>query len=358
MEYSIFGAELLGALSQPALLSDQGHITYMNPAAHALSGRALLFWQEGDPLPPQLPTEADATSLLTFGKERWQVRSRATSEGMVYLFTAVASTCLDTQQTFLYSASLRSRMTPLLLAIEQLQGELSETEFERNRQRISSMNRSYYRMLHIVDSLFTYSSLAAADPRQSGRTAQINLTELCDDMYLELNGLAAIAEKRMTLRLPENQEPLYVKGEQHLLERLIYQLCANALKAASHVTLSLRRQGQQVRLSVLDNGPGVSDDVLNHSSSLAPVYDGDFAGSLGFGLPICHQIARRHGGALFLFRREQGTDASVSLPLLPSSEIHQVEQPALSLDTGVSQSLLELSEVLPPLCYDPAALYG
>lgn len=69
------------------------------------------------------------------------------------------------------------------------------------------------------------------------------------------------------------------------------------------------------RLSVTDDGPGVTDALL--ASAFDPFHSGREAGrGLGFGLSKCWVIARAHGGSIALSRGDQaGTIVSVRLPI-------------------------------------------
>lgn len=355
MEYLSFDETLLSALSQPVLLSAEGQIAYMNPAARSLLWRTGTLPQVGDPLPSELPQQPDAECRLTLGDQSWQVLSRSTPQGLLYLFSpAGGGKGLSRQEASLLSSSLRTTMSPLIMSMERLQNTLAETEFERHRELLSVMNHSYYRVLHIVDSLSVYSTLSAS-PDQPRRTTQINLTELCQELFEELRFLLDMDNKTITYRPPERFEALYVEGEQDLIERLIYQLCANALKTADQLTLSLQRRQNRILLTISDNGTGMPDEVASHGYALAPVYEGDYPVGLGFGLPICRRIVQRHGGTFVHAPRASGCAVSVSLPLLPADSVSTVHQSECDIYTGVSHALVELSEVLPHLCYDPAA---
>lgn len=107
------------------------------------------------------------------------------------------------------------------------------------------------------------------------------------------------------------------------LDRLRVGLCLrnlvqNALRhndaARGEVQLSLARDGERVRLTVRDFGPGVPPESLPQLGQ--PFYRPDVArtrqeGGVGLGLCLCRLVAEAHGGRLELRNVEPGFEASV-----------------------------------------------
>ena len=76
-----------------------------------------------------------------------------------------------------------------------------------------------------------------------------------------------------------------------------------------------------VRFTVLDRGPGMSDEVMN--KALVPAFTTKPSGS-GMGLALCREIVEAHDGRLRIGRRAEGTGTVVSFWLPP-----RVADPAL-----------------------------
>lgn len=348
--FMISGRAYFDALSQPVLVSDHHQIVYRNPAAlTALPALGL-----GCPVPEALPAAADAVASLTLGGRRWQVRTFAAEGGILYQFTAEAAEGLTGEEAYSLSVGLKLTMNSMLTAMNALQERLAETELERNREQLAAMNHSYYKLLHSVDSLSFY-ALAAEDSENLFLPKPMDMTGFCREM---LDDLAVLVESTgHSLTLENAQRPLFVHGDARLLKRLVCQLVANAIKAGGDITLRLKAQGRNAILSVIDTGSGISNEMLSSAFDARPVRSGAYACGVGFGLSICKEIARLHGGSLVVSRRKQGTQAALSIPLADLETLNgQFHSDGPAIGAGLDPVLVEMSGVLGDEYYDPAAL--
>src|SRR5262249_14121458 len=109
--------------------------------------------------------------------------------------------------------------------------------------------------------------------------------------------------KRQTLELHRDEEPLALRGDPLMIAEMIANLVDNAIRYSppgARITVEASGDGKQARLTVRDDGPGLSDD--ERSRVLDRFYRGVAAtepGS-GLGLAIVREIARAHDGALRL----------------------------------------------------------
>jgi signal transduction histidine kinase len=103
---------------------------------------------------------------------------------------------------------------------------------------------------------------------------------------------------------------------------LLRNLLDNALRhdpdGAPPVELRTERDGDLLRLTVRDHGPGVPEDQLArlgeafHRTDAARQRE---TGGVGLGLYLCRLVAQAHGGRLELRNAAPGLEAVVSLPL-------------------------------------------
>lgn len=196
------------------------------------------------------------------------------------------------------SHDLRTPLTRLRLRSELLDDDDLRAQFDKD---ITAM-------ANLIDSTLDY---------LRGRTAHEPVRPL--DLHALLESLADDARvqgRAVTLQGHGND---FYPGRLSGLRRALQNLIDNAFKyGATQVTLALTDEGQSVRLSVLDDGPGIDPQELDKVAQ--PYYRPDPArtradGSIGLGLAIVTDVARLHGGTLELVNLPTGgLSASLLLP--------------------------------------------
>jgi two-component system, OmpR family, sensor kinase len=119
-----------------------------------------------------------------------------------------------------------------------------------------------------------------------------------------------------------------VRGERPALERALGNLLANARKhgpADGRIAVGVERAGDRARLTVADEGAGLSPEEAAHAFERFWRGPGARGEGSGLGLAIVHAIAERHGGAV----RVDGSRFTFELPALPvsgNSQARRVQQ--------------------------------
>ena len=122
-------------------------------------------------------------------------------------------------------------------------------------------------------------------------------------------------ESRAKVKL-EKGPPLVISADADQLEQLLINLVHNAVDAAHEtgggVKLTWTRYSSYLEVSVLDEGPGIS----NTANLFVPFFTTKQGGS-GIGLVLSRQIAEAHGGTLTLQNRRdgRGCEAKLRLPI-------------------------------------------
>jgi signal transduction histidine kinase len=127
---------------------------------------------------------------------------------------------------------------------------------------------------------------------------------------------------RIVLDLPAT--PLMVEGNALRVEQVLYNLVHNAIKyslTGGTVTVMARQDGQQVVISVTDEGVGIPPTDLPHVFErfyrAANVPQTNISG-LGLGLYLVKEFVELHGGKVEVQSvLGQGTSFYVMLPLIP-----------------------------------------
>jgi signal transduction histidine kinase len=95
-------------------------------------------------------------------------------------------------------------------------------------------------------------------------------------------------------------------------------LIDNAVIYGGRAEVSVTRAGEEIRVRVSDEGPGMSAEALMAAAN--PFYRGDASrnrstGGAGLGLTLASAIAKAHDGRLTLENRApRGLDATIILP--------------------------------------------
>ena len=149
--------------------------------------------------------------------------------------------------------------------------------------------------------------------------------------HVELNELLGAVQKDASLAAPEqpvqlHAEPgLSLNGWPTMIERAVDNLLRNAQRfnpPGQPIELTACREGEHIRLSVRDHGPGVAEEYLAQLGEPFFRAPGQSAAGHGLGLAIARRAAERHGGRLVLGNHPQGGFvATLELPLEPNGNL-------------------------------------
>lgn len=173
--------------------------------------------------------------------------------------------------------------------------------------------RSTQRIQHIVGNL-----KHMARPDKGDLDHRVDLVEV---LQITLSILQSQIQKHTDqchLQLPLNLPA--VRGNAQQLEQVFINLVMNALQAlparSAGVTVSaeLEPEGEQVRVTVIDQGCGISEDIKSRVTD--PFFTTKGSGGTGLGLSISARIVQAHSGRLEISSQPgSGTRVSVLLPV-------------------------------------------
>jgi signal transduction histidine kinase len=116
---------------------------------------------------------------------------------------------------------------------------------------------------------------------------------------------------------------IHVSADRSLIKQALRILVDNAIKytdAGGHITVTVEKDGDYAKLSVTDDGIGISPEIV--PQIFDRFYRADESrtratGGAGLGLSIAKWIATRHGGHMEVISREGiGTKIMIALPIL------------------------------------------
>lgn len=222
----------------------------------------------------------------------------------------------EAQRRFTSDASheLRTPVTAISGHAGYLLRRTSPTEGQR--ESLNIIQRESERLTNLITSLL---QLARSDSGAlTMQKAPILSTLFLSEITREL---LPLAQAQQTTLAVSGQDVAF-EGDPDRLKQVIINLTSNALKAGAK-TITLQSQmvldGQQVRLSVKDDGPGIPPDQLERLFDrfyrLEDSRSRDQGGA-GLGLSIARGIVDAHGGRIWLESTVGvGTTAHVQLPV-------------------------------------------
>ena len=190
--------------------------------------------------------------------------------------------------------------TPLTILKGELEVVLRSTRTPGEYQAtLESALEEVDRITRLVEGLMLLARAEAGVLRMDRQ--ELDLGQVLEEVYLRLKPLAD--SRAIELRLG-SIEPIGIRGDRDLLQRMTSNLVDNAIKytaAEGRVTLELKREGSRAFILVSDTGIGVPAEERGHI--FQAFYRTSQARCLaeqgtGLGLAIAQSIAAAHGGAI------------------------------------------------------------
>lgn len=309
-----FQAVLDGMGGAVIALDDERRITLANRAAQELFrlgddpvGAALVEVLREPALLELLDEPADGARSLEFelpGKRPRRLLARASktpvADGTVLVFHDVTEMrrLESVRKDFVANVSheLRTPVSVIRASAEALVG--GGLEHKEHAERFAgAVYKNAERLSRLVSDLLDLSRIESS--RYTPAVASVAVREVAERA---MESLEPIAEgRRQTLSL-DADESLLVQGDEGALEQVLSNLLDNAVKytpEGGHIALRARAQGDQVRVEVEDDGPGIPDE--HKARVFERFYRVDAGrsremGGTGLGLSIVKHLVLAMGG--------------------------------------------------------------
>jgi signal transduction histidine kinase len=244
------------------------------------------------------------------------------------------------------SHDLRNLLQPLLLAGDSLQDYQDDPRLARLGKLVRDCGK---RGLEMVHSMLSFA-------RGAHRAEQVRLGALFNAFDLLMQGSVP---RSVAMELAIDDPELSFDGNHTELQQCLLNLCLNAIQAMPgggqlrvealqtqlhgdfFMSEEQPRQGRYLRLSVIDNGPGMEQDVLDHL--FEPFFTTKEAGT-GLGLLSCKRIVTSHGGVMRVdSSRGRGTRFDLYFPLEQVAMDNGLEDAEENLE-GAAENVLVVVE--------------
>ena len=226
----------------------------------------------------------------------------------------------EAEQQFTSDASHELRTPTTVILAECSYAQKNAKTPEDYQASLDVIQRQAEKMSTLVKSLLEITRLD-----QGTQKVNLEYADLSDLVHVVCEEQAIVAQKGIRLQT-DIQPELYAEIDVFLISRMLQNLIDNAFKFGKEngfVRVTLHRAGAGARLTVEDNGIGISD--ADRSRIFQRFYQAEDSrrsqSGLGLGLSMVRQIVQLHNGTITVSSTEgKGTVFTVTLPEHPRKE--------------------------------------
>lgn len=213
------------------------------------------------------------------------------------------------------SHELRNPLTGILGHTDRL---LERNDLDTDvRDRLLIIDESGERMMRLITSILSNPADAASPADRDARA----VTDVRSILEASVESFAANADERLVTLELVSGPPVLLWGDAFRLRQMLDNLIGNAVKYTSpggSVTVSTRRDGDDVEIIVTDTGIGIPAQdlprIFEHYFRSSAAIDSGIPGT-GLGLRIVREVVDAHGGTIAVDSEPgAGTIVTVRIP--------------------------------------------
>ena len=177
--------------------------------------------------------------------------------------------------------------------------DLSE---EKRKEYIKVIYDNCIRVNGLINDLFEFSKLESSEYKIE--PVRIDLCEYLREEISVLLPLLDSAGFRYDFNIPEDE--IYTSLDPKEMRRVLHNLIMNSLqynREGTNITITAEQNEQEIRISIQDNGIGMSEETAEHIFEAFVRGDrsrNSKSGGTGLGLSIAEKIMKAHGGSIEL----------------------------------------------------------
>jgi PAS domain S-box-containing protein len=183
-----------------------------------------------------------------------------------------------------------------------------------------TLDRRSREMLEIIERDVEYSNKIVNDLLDYSREIHLELKETSPKSIVK-KAVSMVKVPRNIQILDLTRSKPIVNADTEKMKRAFVNLIKNAVDAmpkGGTLTIRSRKTGDQLTISFIDTGMGMSKDVLQKLWS--PLFTTKAKG-MGFGLPICKRVIEAHAGSISAESvAGKGTTFTITFPIKPELE--------------------------------------
>ncbi len=212
------------------------------------------------------------------------------------------------------SHDLKTPLTPLVALLPMVANRTEDTESKKMLDLIMD-NVDYMKNL-------TERTLQLAQLNSPNISLKLERVDLVSEITNTIASLSSIFEENGIKVVNNTTAPLDAEADRMLIKELLHNLVSNTIKYTNGngvVAFEATKGGGNVKISVKDNGIGMTDEQLKRV--FEEFYKADTSrndrASTGLGLAICQRIIEKHEGSIWAESSGvgQGTTMHFTLPI-------------------------------------------
>ncbi|MBQ8830204.1 MAG: HAMP domain-containing histidine kinase [Oscillospiraceae bacterium] len=321
---------LFDNLNQPVIAVFKGQTVYSNPAAKIQLGDI-----DGSIL-AGLGEEADSAIL---GANTYKVTvSHAYDHSIYYLSPKYTSDDL----LYNMSVRLKEKITELKLTDSILSPIVENLGNEKLMSYAQSISKNISVLHRMAGNLGYFQSFDKASFFPVTFDLARAISDIADSVPV------FVGDNCPNIVFKCGSGDMTVQADKKKIELALFQLLSNSLKyipSDGTITITVLKTAKSFSVTVSDNGSGMSSKQLSTAWTPGNAEITPRSG-IGVGLPIVQHIAALHGGHAIISSDENGTSVSLSIPA-QQENADNFCTPAAYYDSGLSDLMLQLSEVIP-----------
>lgn len=212
------------------------------------------------------------------------------------------------------------------------------------KQAHETLERQLGQMVRLVDDLLDLNRVT--HDRLELRRSEVELSSVIQQAVEVARPLVDSAGHHLTVDLPD--EPIYLDADRDRLAQLFGNLLNNSCKYTKPgglIALSARHVGDEVVVTVKDNGAGIPPDKLHSIFDMFMQVDRTSErsqGGLGIGLTLVKRLTEMHGGSIEARSdgEGQGSEFIVRLPIVNRPAVAQEAGSGVATDSQAQRRVL------------------
>lgn len=204
--------------------------------------------------------------------------------------------------------------TPLSLVIAPLEKLINETKDVKSKNTLATVRQNALRLNTLIGKILDFKRIEY----ESEDTLMCANVDLCQIARNCIDDFAAVCRQRsVAITFSADCEPMMMQVDVLKIESVLINLLSNAIKhvpnETGRINVGLRSVGNDVEMTVHDNGPGIAERDL--PSVFLRYFSADASnGGNGIGLHIVKKFVELHGGTVSA-RNDGGFVVTVRLPM-------------------------------------------